>query len=315
MHLTREPLIERQFGIERRSQWVIDCAVNVHILFEFQGISERYVTTKLIGSFPLTPRAALLKQRRQQPSGRKLFCLREFVPVHSDTLDDVGLQLMLADIEWSDVVTFSLGLPELLEAGEYNGPLLDLARSEIPSIASVDVVLVTADGKVVAARRSRHRDYYPQTWSLSYEEQLSRDPRRRTRQADANHFDAVVEGAWEEFHVTVLRESIRLASIHVCLPRYAAACLMIARCRETSAQLWSCWQQAIDKEEHDYVVTLEPELAALGPQFFHPNPAPECDESPVWHPTSRMRLLAFLSNRWGLGQTADFLHQWKATQT
>jgi hypothetical protein len=308
MNLTTESTILGQFRKEGK-RWVIDQCVNLQTIFEFRGVSESSVRSRFIGPMTLPDRLLRIRYSNRKP-GRtywEKYSLRGFSPVESDIVDAEGLTLTFGRMDWLDVETFSLGLSSLLLKNEYQGPLLQLSSAEIPCFACVHVILITADGKVVAARRAVHKNYHPLSWSFSFEEQMNATPRHHSQKADQSPFDTVVEGAWEEFHVHVSRESIRLLSICLELPNYAADLVAIARCAETSDQIWSCWQQASDKGEHDCVVALDPQLESLAPQFFRPDPAPELDDHAQWHPTSRMRLLAFLAHRWGLGQTLSCL--------
>jgi hypothetical protein len=262
-NLTTERAILQQFAREDTQEWVIDQCINLLPVMEFTGLEKDPVhSTILPGPYSLPPSLQLLKERSREP--RKDYtnrmALRHYRAPHTDTVASEGMELVFQDIDWLDVELFSLRLPELIDAQQYNGPLLRLEHARIPCPVCVAVVLVTADDKIVAARRSPHRNFHPLTWSLSFEEQLTADPRRRSKQRDTHPFDAVVEGAWEEFHLTVHRPSIRLLSICVELPSYFASLLIVARCAELSSQLTACWKMAPDTTEHDDVRTLSAEL-------------------------------------------------------
>ena len=98
---------------------------------------------------------------------------------------------------------------------ERYGPApLNMDATPIPSICCLHTIACTQDGFIVAARRSENVEYYPRTWAVSFEENLSEDD---LNYGDAALFRAVKRGGDEEFFErgadVIDQRTVRLLSI------------------------------------------------------------------------------------------------------
>lgn len=87
--------------------------------------------------------------------------------------------------------------------------------SPYPALTCTHNVLTTSDGWLLLSLRSSRTDFFPNTWSASFEEQIEVGPRPSVEQVDRTVGDAVRRGLREEFGLDAGREvlSVRMLAL------------------------------------------------------------------------------------------------------
>jgi hypothetical protein len=180
----------------------------------------------------------------------------------------------------------------------------DRGTSLIPAPVSVQGVLVTSDDQLVLMRRSSLVAFYPHHWSASFEETMNAPsseglcaPEETT---DADFFSAAIRGLQEEFAIparavrdaTVLSLNVEYLTLSVDV----IVVIQVDLSADAIRQTWLL--SARDKNEATKLSTIPADLPSVVKQIGIPT---------LWHPTSRMRLIQYLFERYGVDGVANAL--------
>jgi len=161
----------------------------------------------------------------------------------------------------------------------------------LPNIASVHLVVETADSMVLIAQRSMQVAYHPGAWAASIEEGI--EPK------DADTGDAIVcaahRGLAEELGIPLATATLTILGIIVEQPGCNPAIVIHARVPVSSCEGF----RAADADEPIGACQLVPcELPALASRV-----STSLRDGAVWHPTARYRLFRLMTFRFGLHDT------------
>jgi hypothetical protein len=143
-------------------------------------------------------------------------------------------------------------------------------RVTYPGIAAVHTLMQSSDGYLIFALRSTKVDYYPLTWSASFEEAISLDARETgPRTGDATVLDTIIGGLHEEWgiHASAIAGSTLLAVgreyVRTSPKRLDLASAVLTSIR-LSIDLDSVWRCLDDRGK---VRDLDEHLAWVGVRF------------------------------------------------
>jgi hypothetical protein len=178
---------------------------------------------------------------------------RDFEPkyrIRQADLDERGnLRLRLVRASWTEGAAFHRALlrrgfgstqdQDRLLAGIVDGSV------EVPGVASVHCIVVTADGQVLCSRRPDAALYSPGRWSVSFEEQLTAvdfvdgvDPVRA----------AALRGLAEELGVGSFLASVDIHATLLEMPILNQCVLAIIRSAATAADIRTAWRENTSDE-------------------------------------------------------------------
>jgi hypothetical protein len=186
--------------------------------------SEDDTTCEIDGEFALSPDLAQLAEEYR--SNHEVGTDNDKFSIRSANLamtDDPSLRIKLQKTLWSDVQAMKWYLDREAPWPDgqrqsirdlYGDTFLRLTNRPIPSICCLHVVALTDDDYIVASKRAADVQYYPECWSVSYEENLS-EKDIHGNQADL--IGAAKRGGDEEFFPkgsdVIPRDSVRLFSV------------------------------------------------------------------------------------------------------
>jgi hypothetical protein len=271
-------------------------------------------------------RAAVARHPAQY-AGRTKFALQSSVA----ELTDRKPMLKLAMLPGATVVASHENF-ETIRANLADGCVLfDLARSQIPNFFVLHIVMLTSDGFLLVAQRSDDVYYYRRHWSISAEEQMD-EKKDRDANGKPDPFATVVRGIGEEI-IGKDREllngaAIRIHSVfreldYVFSPEKGRAvhvlntgAVAIVTLPIEMSDLWRNWDEAIDKAEFMSLVALratyENLFGLLNSTQFKPwefagdisvpsrhgiEHLQKQSNERQWHPSSRLRILTLLRER------------------
>ncbi len=182
-----------------------------------------------------------------------------------------------------------------------------LASSPLYHNVNAEVIVISADNKIILGRRQKGVGFWPGTYSASLEEQMLRCDPDIPNRGDRHPFDAAERGVREELDATIVPESTRLLSIGIEWGNFTAALIFLIRCAEDFDGVVQRWQEA----KHDPYEAIALDCIAATPDgiaeaLLAPGWSPSAHLSSrigqlktdigAWHPTARTRLHAIRSH-------------------
>jgi transcriptional regulator with XRE-family HTH domain len=180
----------------------------------------------------------------------------------------------------------------------------DRGTSLIPAPVSIQCVVVTSDQQIVLMRRSSSVAFYPNHWSVSFEETMNAPGLDRkgqpSRSDDADFFAGALRGLEEELAVSHDDvESIKVISLNVEYLTLSMDTITVIKLRLTGEEIRESWLvEAWDRDEASKFALLPADLPSVVEKLF---------SRTLWHPTARMRLIQFLFHTYGVKAVASVL--------
>ena len=174
----------------------------------------------------------------------------------------------------------------------------------------VEALVVTADNKIVIARR-KSKSIFGGRWTATFEEQMLQR-RLRDKRQDSGLFECVERGAEEELGITGIAKGYpKLLGFGFEWFNFTAAFLFLIKCEETHRDVVQAWSGSIRTTEREEAVALDylsadrdSVIDALSRDEWTPvdsrpsplwsGPGDEPGAKDLWHPTARARLYAYL---------------------
>lgn len=222
-------------------------------------------------------------------------------------IDDSTLKLSLGLTRYFDVLAFQ---EELLEAKSpsdslrraYDCSFNDPQGAKAPHILGVEATAVTKDNMLVLGLRSGRVDWYPHTWSVSFEEQVSPKDRKAGNEL---LFRTASRGANEEYlgrdSKVVQERSARFFSVFLKYDVLNFSLCSHVEIPMSFSELLSRWREAQPDPEFEDLQAVGLELEGLA-ELVLPDRCLLGLHRPgrgAWHPTSRYRILKLMLHRWG----------------
>jgi hypothetical protein len=113
-----------------------------------------------------------------------------------------------------------------------------LGDARLPGLAVVHVVVLTADGLVLAARRSKKLAYAPLHWSISFEEQVTAQD---VQEGDRTFHHAALRGMTEEFGIAVDPARSHLLSALLEMDNLNLAAVVLIEAAQTLDEIRRSW--------------------------------------------------------------------------
>lgn len=203
----------------------------------------------------------------------------------------------LADSSWEIGRTFhhvARNHPERISAIDAAGFRLPppLGRSSMPGLAVVHAIVTTADGKVLAARRSATVGYAPLHWSMSFEEQMTAG----SDGSPESPASVALRGFREEFGLTLDAACVRIIGVLLEIDSLNLALLAWLSVPMQASEIQAAWAGPPRPSHHHEAA----EIAFLNMgSSIEAARRDDAAFAPL-HPTSRMRLA--LLDRWLTGE-------------
>jgi hypothetical protein len=260
------------------------------------------------------------KVAHQDVPDEQRFALHHITPTHSGA--NRAIELHFRQTRYSTVLSIKPLIDEdlLWEDGSVVSPrekfhtsLFRLAESPIPNAFVLHEVLVTTDGFVVLAQRSRHVAYWPEKWVVGLEEQLAEEDWTH----DAPLHSCGLRGIREELGVGegITESSVVVLSIFLETENLNTGAVGVIRLPTSLTETQARWRgQARDRNE---VAPRGPLGLALQDEDTLADivlgRSVSIADSTVglhdWHPTARYRLLTFLLHSWGENKATRVLSE------
>jgi transcriptional regulator with XRE-family HTH domain len=300
----------QQAGVER---FAVDECIVLTASEGFRGWDKRQIQmTTLAQPWPLPEDlAAVLREQRAALEESALnaphYQLVSLTPAWSE-LD--GLKLILAPLRFYDYMALLPVLDKpllpsqdgrLLSIREKYGSAALYTRSYsrsvalIPAPVSIQCLLETQDERLVLVQRSEAVAFYPGCWSASFEETMNAPGQvaGSFQSGDAHVFDAAYRGLEEEFGLPAEAvEEMKALSLNVEYPTLSVDVFMLIKLARPFAAVKERWLiSARHRDEALQMTGIACRLDEVVATLFAPR---------QWHPTSRMRLVQWLIQRYGL---------------
>jgi hypothetical protein len=158
--------------------------------------------------------------------------------------------------------------------------------SYLPNIAVVHCTILTKDGKIVLARRSKDAFYASNQWSASFEEQITTSD---LHSSSGNPVSAAaIRGFQEEFGVAAGESdcTVRLLSTIIEMPILNPGLVVVIESQETLAEIQQIWSDRRSRASQPEVTELE----GLDATTERLQAVIHGEEPWEFHPTSAIRL-------------------------
>lgn len=317
------------------SKWAIgDCLELVH---SWRGWAANEVAFSVGGNLSLSgelesllptaleaTRAELAAQGQPIGVNRKKFCLTRLRPPLTD--ENGGVTMEAATTDYYTVIslnrrwlTIENEFPRVFD-GAFDLPGWRDAR--IPNQITCHVVGHTRDDKFLVGQRSRHVLWYPETWSLSFEEQMHVGPEPRVVrddnervvrifEPDRDPVDTIVRGAFEELRVELKREDVRINMICAEGDSLGVAVLAYAEIPLVSEEVEARWnERAHDQYEFERLAFIDARLSGF-PTLYSYMTRGELGGVGQLHPSTPMRALIAAIRRHGFHRARAHI-SWEA---
>jgi len=185
----------------------------------------------------------------------------------------------------------------------------------LPNMIIMTPVVITADKKFIAMRRSATVSYYKRHWSITLEEQINPkgdSPPERTDNYSLVFFNAIRRGVYEELGDMVQIESIKLLGLHREYPNGNVNVTAVVQISQNAEVVHNSWVRANDRHEgtnFDYK-PFTPEVVAqtLARSTYLPDTSESINED-KFHGGSRYRLLMAALAEFDHGEFITVLRQ------
>ncbi|WP_052890186.1 helix-turn-helix domain-containing protein [Thermogemmatispora carboxidivorans] len=300
----------QQAGVER---FAVDDCIVLTASEGFRGWDKKQIQmTTLAQPWPLPEDlAAVLREQRAALEESALnaphYQLVSLTPAWSE-LD--CLKLVMAPLRFYDYAALLPILDKPLLASQ-DGRLLSIREQYgstalytrsysrnaalIPAPVSIQCLLETQDERLVLVQRSEAVAFYPGCWSASFEETMNAPGlvAGSFQPGDAHIFDAAYRGLEEEFGLPAdAVEEMKALSLNVEYPTLSVDVFMLIKLARPLAAVKERWLiSARHRDEALQVTGIACRLDEVVATLFAPR---------QWHPTSRMRLIQWLIQRYGL---------------
>ena len=189
---------------------------------------------------------------------------------------------------------------------KYGNTVLTYSSTEkgtslIPAPISIQCIVVTADQYIMLMQRSLAVAFYPNHWSASFEGTINAPLTNRegnlTQRGDQDFFAGAIRGLEEEFALSAEAvESIKVLSLNIEYLTLSIDVITLIKVNLEAEEIKQSWLlRAKRREEASRFATLSTDLASVVDKLF---------SRTHWHPTSRMRLIQFLFNTYGIDPVA-----------
>lgn len=177
----------------------------------------------------------------------------------------------------------------------------DKGTSLIPAPISVQSILVSRDQQIVLMQRSQSVAFYPNHWSVSFEGTMNAPITDHqgniTQPGDESFFTTAIRELDEEFALSPSAiQSIKVLSLNVeylTLSMDAITLIKVDLDAEEIKQNWLL--RARHRDEASKFGLVSTKLADVVDKMF---------TRTLWHPSTRMRLIQFLFNTYGIDEVA-----------
>ncbi len=238
---------------------------------------------------------------------RDKLCVRNLGP---GVLDDGPLKLGTVLTKYSTVLAFHEALlanddRALRFRRKYERQSLDPDDALSPHIAVVHATATTTDNMLVLGLRSKKLDYYPSTWSCSFEEQLWIEDLSAGNQL---LFRATARGANEEYfgkNSQIVNESnVRVLGVFLQYDILNLTFCAHVDLPVSSEELYHRWRESDPDPEFTDLQAVSLDLDMLA-RILRSDRFPFGLSGPgggSWHPTSRYRLARLMRLKWGYNE-------------
>lgn len=179
----------------------------------------------------------------------------------------------------------------------------------IPAPVSLQCVVISSDQQIILMERSSSVAYYPNHWSVSFEENMAApgvDWRGGSvKSNDANFVAGAMRGLETEFAMPKEAiESVKILSLNIEYLTLSVDVIILIKVNLGSEEVKQRWMvEARDKDEASRFASISTDLHEVVDKLF---------SKTLWHPTSRMRLIQFLFHTYGVKEVAKAIQRREA---
>jgi hypothetical protein len=175
-------------------------------------------------------------------------------------------------------------IPRLYEKGLFLPP--PLGNAQLPGLAVVHALVTTADDKLLLARRSGEVSYAPLHWSISFEEQMTRND----GEGPEHPVETTLRGFREEFGLVADASQVDILGAIIEIDTLNVAVVTRLRCSVTAKEVSQSWEtppRPLHFNEANQIQWLDAKIEAI-------ENALTSGISPL-HPTSQLRCILLLN--------------------
>jgi hypothetical protein len=283
----------------------------------FRGWERREIVTAILPEpLPIPDDLAQVQKERLPSIEQRYFNSSHYRLVSATPANHENhhLKVVLAPIRFYDYFSLSPAFDVLLLIGQdrsaisirqkYGHTALsysdDETTSQIPAPISIQCIVVTGDEQIVLMQRSKSVAFYPQHWSASFEETMDAPDPAHAQKGDKDFFDGAIRGLDEEFGIfEEAVESVKVLSLNVEYQTLSVDVITLIKLKLTAEEVKQSWLlRARDREEASRFATIPADLNSVLDVLMSER---------LWHPTSRMRLIQFLFQRYSVKEVVHTL--------